>query len=278
MQLKKFVPFFLLLLVITLSSCGHSYKVDGTTSVSYMDGKTLYLKVLKNDKWVNMDSAQVVHGTFTMKGSIDSIMVASLYMDNESLMPVVMESGTIKIEITDNDMKVSGTPLNEKLYTFIDKKNQLESKAQDLDHEETQMMMNGQDANNIQMTMNQRKDSLQNALTGLVKGFITDNYNNALGPTVFIMVCSNMQYPIMTPQIAEILKDAPDTFKNHPLVSEFISKAEENAKLMMEQQRMEQNQAQHQQQPSQGNNTGGNNMQQQQAPATQDQQNGYQGQ
>ena len=60
MQFNKLLP-LLFVMAITLTSCGHSYKVSGTTSVSYMDGKTLYLKVLKNDKWVNVDSAEVIH-------------------------------------------------------------------------------------------------------------------------------------------------------------------------------------------------------------------------
>jgi hypothetical protein len=245
-----------------LSSCGHSYKVEGSSSVSYMDGKTLFLKVLKNDKWVNVDSAEVVHGMFKMKGSIDSIVVASLYMDDESIMPVVLESGTIKISISDTEMKVSGTPLNDKLYAFIDKKNAMELKAQDIDHEETEMVMNGLSPDQIHAEIARKSDSLSTAMSAYFKQFISENYKNALGPSVFIMLCSTLPYPIMTPQIEDILKDAPDVFKNHPLVSEFISKAKENAQLQMEQQRLEQNEAnrasqQQQQQPANAAPAGG---------------------
>lgn len=251
MRFNKLLP-LLFLMAIVLTSCGHSYTVKGTSSVSYMDGKTLFLKVLKNDKWVNLDSAEVVHGQFKMKGSIDSIMVASLYMDDQSLMPVVMESGTIKIDITDDDMKVSGTPLNDKLYTFINKKNELDQKLQDLDHKSTQMMVQGVDESSIRMQLGSEAESINNQANALIKNFIKDNYENALGPSVFIMLCSNMPYPIMTPQLEELLKDAPDSFKNNELVSEFISKAHENAKLMMEQQRMDQNEVMQKQQAQQG--------------------------
>ncbi len=252
MQFNKLLP-LLFVMVVTLTSCGHSYKVSGTTSVSYMDGKTLFLKVLKNDKWVNVDSAEVIHGTFKMKGSIDSIMVASLYMDDQSLMPVVLERGTIKIDITDDDMKVSGTPLNDKLYQFITKKNAMDQKLQNLDHRSTQMMMQGIDESTIQLQLGSEAESINNQLNTLAKKFIKDNYENALGPSVFIMLCSSMPYPIMTPQIEDLLKDAPESFKNNALVNEFISKAHENAKLMIEQQRMEQNEATRgQQQPQLG--------------------------
>src|SRR5574344_190606 len=262
MRFNKLLP-LLFLMAIVLTSCGHSYKIKGTTSVSIMDGKTLFLKVLKNDQWVNVDSAEVIHGTFKMKGSVDSIVVASLYMDGESLMPVVMESGTIKIDITDDDMKVSGTPLNDKLYAFIAKKNEMEQKAQNLDHKSTQMMMSGQDESTVNMQVGGEMDGLSSQMNSYIKKFISDNYENVLGPSVFIMLCSSMPYPVITPPIEEILKDAPDSFKNNSMVSEFIAKAHENEKLMIEQQRMEQNEASRQSQqrqssqPQKQNTTGG---------------------
>lgn len=259
MRFNKLLP-LLFLMAIALSSCGHSYTIKGTSSVSYMDGKTLFLKVLQNDKWVNVDSAEVIHGQFKMKGSIDSIMVASLYMDDQSLMPVVMESGTIKIDITDDEMKVSGTSFNDKLYTFINKKNELDQKLQDLDHKSTQMMVQGIDESTIRMQLGSEAESISNQSMALVKNFIKDNYENVLGPSVFIMLCSSMPYPMMTPQIEDMLKDAPDSFKDNAMVSEFISKAHENAKLMMEQQRMDQNAAiqQQQGQPQGGGQPAGN--------------------
>jgi len=256
MRVNKLFPLFVLL-VLTLTSCGHSYKVEGTSSVSYMDGKLLYLKVLQNDKWINVDSAEVIHGTFKMKGKIDSIMVASLYMDDQSIMPVVLESGTIKINISDNEMRASGTSLNDKLYAFIDKKNELDLKAQDMDHLQTQMLMNGKDEEEISNTISRKSDSIVNALSETVKKFISENYNNAVGPFVFIMVCGDP--PMMTPQIEDILKDAPESFKQNALVNEFITKARENAQMVVEQQRMEQNEDARSQQSAQNPNAAAQN-------------------
>lgn len=45
----------------------------------------------------------------------------------------------------------------------------------------------------------------------------------------------------MTPQIDDIIKDAPYSFKSNKLVREFLSKAKENMKLIEEHQRLEQN-------------------------------------
>jgi hypothetical protein len=74
-----------------------------------------------------------------------------------------------------------------------------------------------------------------------VKQFISTNYDNVLGPSVFMMLCSNLPYPVMTPQIQDIMKDAPVTFKDNCMIKEFVSKAKENMQLIEEHRRMEQN-------------------------------------
>ena len=53
----------------------------------------LYLKSLRDGEWVKLDSAEVVHGLFSMKGKMDSVQMVTLYMDEESIMPIVLESG-----------------------------------------------------------------------------------------------------------------------------------------------------------------------------------------
>ena len=67
--------------------------------MSSLDGRMLFIKTLEDGKWVKIDSAEVIHGLFTMKGVVDSIMMATLYMDNEAIMPLVIEKGNIKITI-----------------------------------------------------------------------------------------------------------------------------------------------------------------------------------
>lgn len=59
----------------------------------------LFIKVPSGDKLVNIDSAEVVHGIFKMKGKVDSTVIASLYMDDDCIMPVVIEEGNISINI-----------------------------------------------------------------------------------------------------------------------------------------------------------------------------------
>ena len=61
-----------------------------------------------------------------MKGKVDSVQMVTLYMDDESIMPIVLESGKIKVTISNTDLKAAGTSLNAALYDFIDKRNALE--------------------------------------------------------------------------------------------------------------------------------------------------------
>ena len=67
----------------------------------------LYLKTMRDGEWVKLDSAEVVHGLFSMKGKVDSVQMVTLYMDDESIMPIVLESGKIKVTISNTDLKSS---------------------------------------------------------------------------------------------------------------------------------------------------------------------------
>ena len=55
------------------------------------------------------------------------------------------------------------------------------------------------------------------------------------------MLCSSLPYPIMTPQIDDIIKDAPYSFKSNKMVPRVLDEAKENMQLMKEHQRMQQN-------------------------------------
>ena len=201
----------------------------------------LYLKSLNDGEWVKLDSAEVVHGLFSMKGKIDSVQMVTLYMDSESIMPIVLENGKITVTISNSELKAVGTPLNAALYEFIGKRNQLEESISELEQEETRMVMDGGNLEEIHSQLMVKGDSLMNEMNQYIKKFISTNYENVLGPSVFMMLCSSLPYPVMTPQIDDIIKDAPYSFKSNKLVREFLSKAKENMKLIEEHQRLEQN-------------------------------------
>ncbi len=201
----------------------------------------LYLKILQDGEWVAVDSAEVVHGTFAFKGKVDSVMMVTLYIDRESIMPLILEKGKTHISIENTQLSAHGTPLNDALYDFIEKKNALDIQIEELDRKEARMVMEGGNLAEIHAQLNKEGEELATEMNRYVKSFIVENYNNILGPSVFMMLCSSLPYPIMTPQIDDILKDAPYEFKNHKLVKEFVTKARENKQLIEEHQRLQQN-------------------------------------
>lgn len=235
--------FSLMLLLVLFASCSKRYKIDGKSSVTSLDGKMLYLKALQDGDWVTVDSAEVVHGLFKMKGAADSIRVVTLYMGDEGLMPLVLEDGRIRVNIANTQMEAEGTPLNDKLYDFIDKRNSMELAIEEVERKEARMVLDGVALDDIHGPLQQEADSLVRAMDTYVKDFIVENFENVLGTSVFMMMCSTLPYPVMTPTIEEIVKKAPLSFKEHVLVKDFISKAKENMKLIEEQKRLRQNMA-----------------------------------
>lgn len=242
MKYKMFVHYaFPLLALLLCASCSRGYRIEGQSSVTSLDGKMLYLKTLQDGDWVAVDSAEVIHGLFKMKGPVDSVRMVTLYMGDEGLMPLVLENGHIRVDIANVQMKAEGTPLNDKLYDFIDKRNALELAIEEVDRKEARMVLDGVALDDIHDQLQQESDSLVGAMNDYLKQFIADNYENVLGPSVFMMMCSTLPYPVMTPNIEAILKDAPASFKNNVLVKDYVSKAKENMKLIEEHKRLQQN-------------------------------------
>lgn len=241
MSVNRILP--LLLLLVLFASCSRKYKIEGTSSVTSLDGKMLFLKSLRDGQWVTVDSAEVVHGRFKMKGNVDSVMMVTLYMDDEGIMPLVLEDGKIDVSISNAQLTAKGTFLNNQLYEFIDKRNALEIKMDELDRKEARMVLEGARLDDVHDELMKEGEALAKEMHDYVKQFIIDNYENVLGPNVFMMMCSTLPYPIMTPQIEDIMRTAPQVFKENKLVKDFLSKAKENKRLIEEHQRMEQNAA-----------------------------------
>ena len=229
--------------LVCLTSCTKGYRIEGKSSITSLDGKMLYLKALQDGDWVVVDSAEMVHGLFKMKGTVDSVRMVTLYMNEEGLMPLVLEDGKIKVTISNTQLRAKGTPLNEQLYNFIDKRNDMERAINEVERKEARMVLDGVRLDDIHDQLQHEVDSMTQAMNTYVKDFITTNYENALGASIFMMMCSTLPYPVMTPTIEEILKEAPSTFKQNSLVKDYVAKAKENMKLIEENKRLQENMA-----------------------------------
>jgi hypothetical protein len=215
-------------MLAVMTSCAESYNIEGSSSLSSLDGSKLYLKAVKDGQVKNIDSCEVVHGKFKFAGLLDTVKMVNLFMDEQPLMvPIVLETGEIRVRIDDTSRKVSGTPLNEVLYQFIDQHNQMESRMNELGHRESQMLLDGIDERTINEQLSLEAAQIAREEDSLVTNFIVDNFDNVLGPGVFMMITAGYEYPILTPQIEFIMTKASDGFKNDPYVREYYKTASE---------------------------------------------------
>ena len=206
-----------------LTSCAESYNIKGTSSVSLLDGSKLYLKTIKGGELKNIDSCEVVHGEFKFSGLLDSVSMVNLFMDDRSLdMPIVLEQGDISIRIDEASQKVAGTPLNERLYDFKEQHDQLVNRMMELSHRDAQMLLEGIDERTIAEEIGRERMRIINEEDSLVTGFVVENFDNVLGPSVFVTMCSSI------PQIEHIMSQATDKFKADPMVQEFYKAATES--------------------------------------------------
>ena len=141
--------FYTLISLLGLASCANTYNIQGSSNVSTLDGRMLYLKVLKDNDFKKLDSCDVVHGQFHFAGAFDSVAMASIFMDDESVLPLVLEGGDISIKIDNTQQSVSGTPLNDELFRFFKKWNQLRGEQLELVHRHDQAIMDGSDMNQV---------------------------------------------------------------------------------------------------------------------------------
>ena len=224
--------YYLLVSVLAFVSCTRSYNVEGSSSIAALDGSQLYLKAIKGGEMKNVDSCDVVHGEFHFTGLLDTVRMANLFMGDESIMPVVLEEGDIRIKIDNATQIVSGTPMNDSLYVFIDKHSQISNRMTELSHRQSQMLLDGVDEDEIDRQLNKEAALIAAEEDQLVTSFIVNNFDNVLGPGVFMMVTSQYRYPILTPQIEDIMSKATDKFKSDPYVREYYQTAQENEARM----------------------------------------------
>ena len=216
--------FFCLLLFL---SCKSQYMVKGSSSVDDLEGKMLTLKVYADGEMRSIDSTRVVHGRFSFGGTMDSTMLANVFLGDISLRPIVLEEGEVNLSIGETQQTATGTPLNDTLSGFIQRKTQLDAQMAELPHIESQMIMDGIDYDDIMVELRKRSKQLTAENDRLIVRFISNNYNNVLGPGIFMILTSNLPYPILTPQIEEIITNAPPYFLGHPYIRKYIEEAKE---------------------------------------------------
>lgn len=226
-MMKKF--FLAMLISAAASSCSQvEYMIEGNSTIQAMDGKMLYLKAYKDDDLIDIDSSDVVHGKFGFVGELDSVMMVNLFLGDECVMPVVLGPERLEVHIAIARQYVTGSALNDTLYSFILKKNRIDNEIAELPHKEARMIMDGIDEDIIDLRLNDEAKRLTLQNDRLVTNFITSNFDNVLGAGIFMIMTSNYPYPVITPQIEEILTKATPYFKHDVYVRNYVRAAREN--------------------------------------------------
>ncbi len=224
---------YALLSILVLASCGSTFSINGSSSVSMLDGQKLYLKVYKDTALKNLDSCEVVHGQFQFSGSIDSVRVGNIFVGENIGIPVVLEGGEIEVKIDNTQESVTGTLLNEKLSEFRREFTQLQNQSADLVHRHDQAIMDGSDMEEVTVRLMAEDAAISQRMDTLVTNFVTENFDNVLGPYIFINICMNRyRVPMLDAWVEYIMSKATDKFKNNSMVKEYYDAAQQNQNIM----------------------------------------------
>ena len=241
---------YALITLLAFTSCAKSYDIQGTSNISNLDGRKLYLKGGSADTLITLDSCEVVHGEFSFTGTLDSVQVAQVYMDDMNLQfPIVLEEGKIHLNLDNTQLRVSGTPLNDKLNTFWTKFTQLRNQYVEIDHEESVAIMNGHDEAATDARLIKKALLVYGNIDKLFTSFITENFDNTLGvwgfltrvsydmtPNAYPVWMNDYLYMNANNQVSSwveyIMLKASDIFKNNPAIKDFYNKFQRAQKEM----------------------------------------------
>lgn len=219
------------IIAVCLTACSQ-YSIVGSSDLSDIDGRTLYLKTIEIDSLTTVDSCSVVHGKFQFSGSLDSTRIVTLCIDNTPILPVVLEEGEVRVTLNDQKQESKGTPLNDSLTAFNKRYEALLSQFEDLEHTQNQGYMNGENMDSVNVILATRQRQLLMKEDELVTSFISANFDNCLGPYIFQLATSNYRYPVLVPWIEALMTKASQKFKDAPYVKEYMGVAKQNQDIM----------------------------------------------
>lgn len=211
--------------MLALTSCADKYSVSGTSLQNIYGANMAFLRSAEDASTV--DSCEIVHGKFSMNGILDSVQCVQLVLGNMNV-PVILEQGDIKVSFANSSLKVSGTPLNDKFFSFLTSRDSLTMLVNELPHKEAKMMLNGVPEDDIFRQLGEEEAELRVQLDKMDTEFITTNYDNILAPTWWLRLAAleSMKYgfPTTNPMLDELYGKAPDVFRQNKDIVDFMNR------------------------------------------------------
>lgn len=223
-MMKKIVLLSALALFFIACQNKSEYTISGSLTDNTYEGEKVYLEQWTDSIMVTVDSANIVDGTFTLKGETEKAVLRFITlgnMNNKARSMVMVEPG--KIDITyDSLFHISGSAINDKFTVFNLKQKDLTTKIRSLSDQYNSAMVDGTMSDTLDAELTSAYEQVANEAQTLSYDFIKDNIDNELGQYLF-MTSSGM---FDADQQKEILAKTTDEYKAKANIKRIVDRLE----------------------------------------------------
>ena len=216
--------FLFLIAVLICFSCTSKgeYTIKGTASKD-LDGKQVYLLNQREDGVESIDSTMINGGKFSFKGMQEApaLYIISLNKpgdsDNPVFQAVLIESGKISVNISNDGIKVSGTPANNAYQKNVDAIAVLYKKEEALQNKYATVDPQTLTEAEIEK-INMEFMSLEDSIKSLNLNFAIGNINNPFGENVFFAIANRLSLE----EMESVINNADEKFKSKDMAQAII--------------------------------------------------------
>lgn len=198
-----------------------SYQILGE-ALFELEGDTVYLQTVDQTmQFVNIDSTVIHDGKFAFQGKAEMPIMGAIqypqFNDNNRPLPIVLEGGNI-LAIINNDLSVSGTPLNDSLSSYIAGVQAINKELRFSFTEMRKLSNENQLTPEMEQTYKVTIDSLRTAYDLFCTNFIGYNNQNVVGAYALARTMSELT----TEQIEQFIANGSDNFRNSPFADKAL--------------------------------------------------------
>ena len=223
--MKSEIYTLFLLTLFAVSCSEQQYFVKGTSTQQLPDGEYAYMRPMNPNQQEFIDSCRVVHGKFEMTGPLDSVQCVMISMGSFGI-PMVLETGEVHISMQSSNIRVSGTPLNDAFYAFLDRRDSLMLVENDLLLRANDLLNRGYSDDYINKEIGYELIQTVSVLDSIQCDFVKSNYTNVLGVSWFLQMCREASeqcgYFVLPPSLEKVYDEAPPVFKSNVDIQNYL--------------------------------------------------------
>ena len=200
--------------VMALAACQEKagYTIKGTAEGA-SDGDTVYLQERAENGFAALDSTVVKGGTFEFKGVHDSVAVLRYvtYMKGNNHMAAMLfvEPGTVTVNMSAKESRVSGTPNNDVVQGFMDEYERIDSELESIYKKvDSDSTLTSAQKDSLMKVLDEKQAAGEKSIFRL----ISDNVGNAAGVQLLGMFGLSLDAADVQPLLAEV----PDSLAANP--------------------------------------------------------------